>query len=137
LSRVLLVEDEEAIAELLAVNLRHEGYDVSIAIDAAQARDMVSHGLPDAVVLDWVLPDEPGVALLREWRANERTCHLPIMILSAHASEAHKIEGLDAGADGYMTKPFSLQELLADVRSLLRRTRTSASAASTTRKQSD
>lgn len=121
MSRVLVVEDEAAIAELLALNLRHAGHEVVTAADAAQAEAAVDAVLPALVVLDWMLPDRSGLALARRWRADARTRELPIIMLTARDDERDKIAGLDAGADDYLTKPFSPQELLARVRALLRR----------------
>jgi two-component system phosphate regulon response regulator PhoB len=118
---ILVVEDEPAIAELIAINLRHGGYDVTIAGDAAQAQDVIDGVLPNLVVLDWMLPGQSGHALARQWRAEARTRELPIIMLTARAEEADKISGLDAGADDYLTKPFSASELLARIRALLRR----------------
>jgi two-component system phosphate regulon response regulator PhoB len=121
MSRILVVEDEPAIAELIALNLRHAGYEVTIAGDAAQARDAVDGMLPSLVVLDWMLPGTSGQALARQWRGEQRTRDLPIIMLTARAEEADKVAGLDAGADDYLTKPFSATELLARIRAVLRR----------------
>ena len=118
---VLVVEDESAIAELVSINLRHSGFDVVIAANAEQACAEVNAVLPDVVVLDWMLPGEPGVDLARRWRADSRTRELPIILLTARAEEGDKVLGLDAGADDYLTKPFSVRELMARVRALLRR----------------
>lgn len=122
MARILVVEDEAAIAELLAMNLRHAGHEVSLAADAAQAQREVDGVLPDLVLLDWMLPGLNGPALLRRWRAVERTRSLPVIMLTARAGEADKVSGLDAGADDYLPKPFALEELLARMRALLRRT---------------
>lgn len=119
--RVLIVEDEPAIAELLAVNLRHQGFDPAVAADAEQAQKEVDRVLPDLVLLDWMLPGASGLSLAKRWRSAERTKTLPILMLTARGGESDKIEGLDAGADDYITKPFSTQELLARVRAVLRR----------------
>ncbi|MBK6866180.1 MAG: phosphate regulon transcriptional regulator PhoB [Ideonella sp.] len=121
MSRVLVVEDESAIAELIAINLRHAGHEVTLATTAAQAHDEVSRALPDLVVLDWMLPGESGLALARRWRADARTRELPLILLTARAEEADKVAGLDAGADDYLSKPFSTSELLARIRAVLRR----------------
>jgi two-component system, OmpR family, phosphate regulon response regulator PhoB len=121
MSRILIVEDEPAIAELVAINLRHVGYEVAIAADADQAQREIGAALPDLVVLDWMLPGQSGLALARRWRADARTRDLPIIMLTARDQEPDKIAGLDAGADDYLTKPFSTNELLARVRALLRR----------------
>jgi two-component system phosphate regulon response regulator PhoB len=121
MTRILVVEDEPAIAELVAINLRHEGFEVSIAADAATAVQRTDERLPDLAILDWMLPGRSGLQLAREWRAQQRTKALPIIMLTARAEEADKLAGLDTGADDYLTKPFSTKELLARVRALLRR----------------
>jgi two-component system, OmpR family, phosphate regulon response regulator PhoB len=121
MSRILVVEDEAAIAELISLNLRHAGFEVTIAGDAEQALVAVDGVLPSLVVLDWMLPGQSGHALARQWRSEPRTRALPIIMLTARAEEADKISGLDAGADDYLTKPFSANELLARIRALLRR----------------
>ena len=121
MSRILVVEDESAIAELIAINLRHAGYEVTIAAAADQAQTEVDQVLPDLVVLDWMLPGQSGLALARRWRSQARTRELPIIMLTARAEEADKVSGLDAGADDYLVKPFSPRELLARAKALLRR----------------
>ena len=121
MSRILVVEDEPAIAELISINLRHAGFEVTIAGDAEQAQVAVDGILPSLVVLDWMLPGQSGHALARAWRAQPRTRELPIIMLTARAEEADKVAGLDAGADDYLTKPFSANELLARIRAVLRR----------------
>jgi len=121
MSLVLVVEDEAAIAELILLNLRHSGYTVSIAADADQAQAAVDRVLPDLVLLDWMLPGQSGLQLAKRWRSEARTRELPIIMLTARADEADKINGLDAGADDYLTKPFSTKELLARIRAVLRR----------------
>ena len=121
MSRILIVEDEPAIAELVAINLRHAGFDVKVVGDADAAQEAVDDILPSLVVLDWMLPGRSGHALVRQWRAAPRTRALPVIMLTARSEEADKVSGLDAGADDYLTKPFSANELLARIRSLLRR----------------
>lgn len=121
MSRILVVEDESAIAELISINLRHAGFEVTLAGSATQAQYEVDRVLPDLVVLDWMLPGQSGVALARQWRGTARTKELPIIMLTARAEEGDKIAGLDAGADDYVTKPFSTNELLARIRAVLRR----------------
>ncbi len=121
MSRVLVVEDESAIAELIAINLRHAGYEVTIAGDAEQAQAALDGVLPDLAILDWMLPGASGLALAKRWRTQARTRELPIIMLTARAEEADKIAGLDAGADDYLVKPFSPNELLARIRAVLRR----------------
>jgi two-component system phosphate regulon response regulator PhoB len=122
MTRVIVVEDEPAIAELVAINLRHEGFEVGIAADVAAATAQVDERLPDLAIVDWMLPGgRSGLQLARDWRAQGRTKSLPIIMLTARAEEADKLAGLDGGADDYLTKPFSTKELLARVRALLRR----------------
>src|SRR3954470_1023936 len=121
MSRILMVEDEATIAELVAINLRHAGYEVTVAADAEQAQAAVDAVLPDLVVLDWMLPGQSGLALARQWRTQTRTREMPLIMLTARVEEADKISGLDAGADDYLTKPFSPRELLARIRAVLRR----------------
>lgn len=121
MSRILVVEDESAIAELISINLRHAGFEVTLAASADQAQYEVDRVLPDLVVLDWMLPGQSGLALARQWRSASRTKELPIIMLTARAEETDKVSGLDAGADDYLTKPFSTNELLARIRAVLRR----------------
>lgn len=119
--RVLIVEDEPAIAELIAVNLRHGGFDPVVAQDSVAAQRELDAVLPDVILLDWMLPGQSGVALARHWRKQARTRSIPILMLTARGDEPDKVAGLDAGADDYITKPFSTQELLARIRAVLRR----------------
>ena len=121
MSRVLVVEDEAAIAELISLNLRHAGYEVTVAPDSVRAIAEVDKVLPDLVILDWMLPGQSGLTLAKRWRAEVRTRDLPIIMLTARADEPDKIAGLDAGADDYLTKPFSTNELMARIRAVLRR----------------
>ncbi len=121
MSRVLVVEDEAAIAELISINLRHAGFEVKIAGTADEAQIEVDRVLPDLVLLDWMLPGASGLQMAKRWRADQRTRELPIIMLTARAEEGDKIHGLDAGADDYLTKPFSTQELMARIRAVLRR----------------
>ena len=119
--RVLIVEDEAAIAELVAVNLRHNGFTPIWAEDGEAAQRELGAVLPDVVLLDWMLPGQSGLQLARKWRADPRTKSIPILMLTARGDEPEKVAGLDAGADDYITKPFSTQELLARIRAVLRR----------------
>ena len=121
MSRIVVVEDESAIAELIAINLRHAGHEVTLAASAEQAQRAIDAVLPDLVVLDWMLPGQSGLALARQWRASERTRELPIIMLTARGEESDKVAGLDAGADDYIAKPFSTNELMARIRAVLRR----------------
>lgn len=119
--RILIVEDEPDIAELVAVNLRHNGFAPVWAEDGAGAQLEIDSVLPDAILLDWMLPGQSGLALARRWRADPRTRAIPILMITARGDEPDKVAGLDAGADDYITKPFSTQELLARIRAVLRR----------------
>ena len=119
--RVLIVEDEPAIAELLAVNLRHSGFQPTWAMDSVTAQCELDAVLPDVILLDWMLPGESGLSLARKWRADPRTKAVPIIMLTARGDEHDRVSGLDAGADDYITKPFSTKEMLARIRAVLRR----------------
>jgi len=119
--QILVVEDEPSIAELIAINLTHAGYEVERAMQADIAAALMKEKLPSLLILDWMLPGKSGVQFARELRANERTRGLPILMLTAKSEEVDKVLGLDSGADDYVTKPFSPKELVARVRALLRR----------------
>ena len=118
---ILLVEDEPAILELLVVNVMQCGYRTAQAHDAAGAMAHISRALPDLILLDWMLPDVSGVELVRRLRADMRTRDIPIIMLTARAEERDKVQGLESGADDYITKPFSPRELKARIRAVLRR----------------
>ncbi len=120
-ARILVVEDEPAIQSLIEVNLHRAGHTVILADDAAAARREVQQALPDLVLLDWMLPGVSGIDFARQLRADVRTRRLPIIMLTARAEERDKIEGLDIGADDYVTKPFSPRELMARIKAVLRR----------------
>jgi len=120
-SIVLVVEDEPAIQELVAVNLEHAGYQARRASSAEEADALVRDALPDVILLDWMLPGISGLAYARRLRGAERTRRIPIIMLTARAEERDKIEGLESGADDYLTKPFSPKELLARIKAVLRR----------------
>jgi two-component system phosphate regulon response regulator PhoB len=109
MARVLVVEDESAIAELIAVNLRHNGMLAILAADGEAAQLAIDDVLPDVILLDWMLPGLSGLVLARRWRADPRTKTIPILMLTARGDEPDKVAGLDAGADDYITKPFSTQ----------------------------
>lgn len=121
LARILVVEDEPAIAELIAVNLRHGGFVAVLAEDGVAAQRAVDETLPDAILLDWMLPGQSGLQLARQWRKDARTKTIPILMLTARTDEVDRVAGLDAGADDYISKPFSTQEMLARIRAVLRR----------------
>jgi len=118
---VLIVEDEPAIAELISVNLRHNGFRPIWAMDGSTAQAELDDTLPDVILLDWMLPGESGLALAKRWRAHPRTKSIPIIMLTARGDEVDRVAGLDAGADDYIAKPFSTKELLARMRAVLRR----------------
>src|SRR5512132_4036499 len=118
---VLIVEDEPAILELIAVNLEHAGFETLRATSAEEAGRLLGDILPDLVLLGWMLPGQSGLALARRLRGDARTREMPLIFLTARGDEPDKVAGLDAGADDYITKPFSTQELLARVRAALRR----------------
>uniref|UniRef100_UPI0035B42C0F phosphate regulon transcriptional regulator PhoB n=1 Tax=Hylemonella sp. TaxID=2066020 RepID=UPI0035B42C0F len=118
---VLVVEDEPAIAELIAVNLRHNGFRPTLAMDGDSAQREIDAMVPDLVLLDWMLPGASGLTLARRWRSDARTKTVPIIMLTARGDEVDRVAGLDAGADDYMSKPFSTKEMLARIRAVLRR----------------
>jgi two-component system, OmpR family, phosphate regulon response regulator PhoB len=121
-ARILVVEDEPAIAELVCVNLRHNGFEPVCTADGDAAQREIDAVLPDAILLDWMLPGASGVALARKWRNDSRTRAVPILMLTARGDESDKVSGLESGADDYITKPFSPKELIARIRAVLRRT---------------
>jgi two-component system phosphate regulon response regulator PhoB len=118
---ILVVEDEPQVQELVAVNLEHAGHRVRRASSAGEAVTSIREELPDVLILDWMLPDESGLSLTRRLREDERTRGLPILMLTARAMEHDKISGLEAGADDYLTKPYSPKELAARIKAVLRR----------------
>jgi two-component system, OmpR family, phosphate regulon response regulator PhoB len=119
--RILIVEDEPAIAELLSVNLKHNGFAPIWVGEGVAAQRELDAVLPDVILLDWMLPGQSGLSLARKWRADSRTKNIPIILLTAKGDEPDKVAGLDSGADDYITKPFSIKELLARIRAILRR----------------
>ncbi len=120
---VLVVEDEDALATLLDYNLMKEGFRVERAADGEEALLRVSEEPPDLVVLDWMLPKVSGVEVCRQLRAGSETRRTPVLMLTARGEETDKVRGLDTGADDYLVKPFSMSELVARIRALLRRAR--------------
>lgn len=118
---VLIAEDEPAQMELLRYNLEKEGYRVLTAPDGEEALELVRDEVPDLVLLDWMMPNLSGIELCRRLRRNSETRRIPIMMLTARGEESDRIRGLDIGADDYLVKPYSVRELLARVRALLRR----------------
>jgi two-component system phosphate regulon response regulator PhoB len=120
---VLVVEDEEALSQLLKYNLEKEGYRVSVAKDGEEALVVADEVKPDLVLLDWMLPKAPGIEVCRRLRARQETRNTPIVMLTARDEEGDRIRGLDTGADDYISKPFSMTELLARLRAVMRRIR--------------
>lgn len=120
-AHILVIESTPAIQELIALNLGMAGHRVSRAADAESAMLMLEDSLPDMLLLDWNLPGQSGLSLVRRLRAQSRTRSLPIMMVTARCGEPDKIMALEAGADDYMTKPFSPREMVARVHCLLRR----------------
>jgi two-component system phosphate regulon response regulator PhoB len=118
---ILVVEDEPAIQELIAYACRTSGFEVRRADSVRAAREAIGGELPDLVLLDWMLPDRPGIELLRDLRGQERTRDLPVIMLTAKGNEADRVTGLDAGADDYVVKPFSPRELVSRIRAVFRR----------------
>ncbi len=120
---ILVVEDEDALSTLLQYNLEKEGYDVVVATDGEEALTVVSERLPDLIVLDWMLPKVSGIEVCRRLRARPESRNVPIIMLTARGEETDRIRGLDTGADDYVVKPFSMTELTARIRAVLRRIR--------------
>jgi two-component system phosphate regulon response regulator PhoB len=120
--RIVIVEDEPAISELVAVNLRHAGYAIEQAGDATQAMSLIQAQQTDLLVLDWMLPGTSGIELAKRLRATEAYRLMPILMLTARAQEGDKLQGFEVGVDDYLTKPFSPRELVARVSAVLRRT---------------
>ena len=121
--QVLVVEDEEALSTLLQYNLEKEGYGVRLAADGEEALVQVDERLPDLIVLDWMLPKISGIEVCRRLRGRVETRNVPIVMLTARGEESDRIRGLDTGADDYVIKPFSMTELTARLRAVLRRIR--------------
>jgi len=120
---VLVVEDETALVTLLHYNLEREGYRVLEARDGEEAMLVASEEKPDVVILDWMLPQLSGIEVCRRLRTRQETRNIPIIMLTARGEESDRIRGLDTGADDYITKPFSMTELLARLRAVMRRIR--------------
>lgn len=118
---ILIVEDEPAIQELVSYTCTSHGYQVGRAESVSAAWEQIRAQLPELIILDWMLPDRTGIELLRELRAQERTRHVPVIMLTARGSEPDRVSGLDAGADDYIVKPFSPRELMSRVRAVFRR----------------
>ena len=121
--KILLVEDDANLVELIRYNLDKEGFDVVSTPDGEEALVVADESAPDLVVLDWMLPKAPGIEVCRRLRARQDTRNTPIVMLTARTEESDRIRGLDVGADDYLTKPFSMNELLARLRAVMRRIR--------------
>ena len=124
--RVLVVEDEAAQRDVLAYNLEAEGFDVETAENGDEALLLVDEGLPDLLLLDWMLPGVSGIEVCRRMKMRRETCNVPIIMLSARSEEVDRVRGLEIGADDYVIKPYSVAELMARARAQLRRTRPGA-----------
>ena len=120
--RILVIDDDPAISELVAVNLEMAGYDVSQAEDGIKGQALALQLLPDLIMLDLMLPKVDGFTVCQRLRRNERTAEIPVLMLTALSQTQDKVEGFNAGADDYLTKPFEVEEMLARIRALLRRT---------------
>jgi two-component system phosphate regulon response regulator PhoB len=120
---ILVVEDEDALSTLLSYNLEKEGYKVCVAADGEDGLMQVDEAQPDLIVLDWMLPKVSGIEVCRRLRSRPETRNIPIIMLTARGEESDRIRGLDTGADDYVTKPFSMTELTARIRAVLRRIR--------------
>ena len=120
---VLIVEDEPAQREVLTYNLQAEGYRIAVAVDGEQALVLVEEEMPDVIVLDWMLPAVSGIEVCRQLKTRSATRAIPIIMISAKSEEVDRVRGLETGADDYVVKPYSVSELLARVRTQLRRVR--------------
>jgi two-component system phosphate regulon response regulator PhoB len=120
--QILIVEDELPIREMIAYGLRRAGFEVREAADSRSARSQLADKRPDLLLVDWMLPDMSGLELTRLIKREAATRDLPVILLTARATEADKVAGLDGGADDYVTKPFSPRELLSRINAVLRRT---------------
>ena len=121
--RVLIVEDEKALAEILEYNFKKEGYVVDTASDGEIALDKIIFKAPDLIILDWMLPKLSGIELCRKVRSTKKVKNIPIIMLTARGEEEDRLKGLEMGADDYVTKPFSINELLARAKAVLKRIR--------------
>ncbi|MFT7441228.1 MAG: two-component system phosphate regulon response regulator PhoB, partial [Sulfitobacter sp.] len=128
--QILLVEDEPAQREILAYNLTSEGFEVRRAENGEEAMLLVAEALPDLVILDWMMPLLSGIEVCRQLKTREDTRHIPVIMLSARSEEVDTVRGLETGADDYVVKPYSMRELMARVRTQLRRVRPATGGAS-------
>ena len=121
--RVLIVEDEDTLIELLEYNFKKEGYTVETATDGESALDKILFKSPDLIILDWMLPKLSGIELCRQIRNTKQIKNIPVIMLTARGEERDRLKGLEMGADDYVTKPFSINELLARAKAVLKRVR--------------
>jgi two-component system phosphate regulon response regulator PhoB len=121
-ARILIVDDEAPIREMLRMSLEMKGFECSEAADAVQAHGAILDSKPDLVLLDWMMPGTSGIELIRRLKRDQASAQVPVILLTARSEEDNKIHGLEAGADDYITKPFSPRELIARINALLRRT---------------
>jgi len=121
--RVLIVEDEDTLIELLEYNFKKEGYTVETATDGESALDKILFKSPDLIILDWMLPKLSGIELCRQIRNTKQIKNIPVIMLTARGEERDRLKGLEMGADDYVTKPFSINELLARAKTVLKRVR--------------
>ncbi len=119
--KMLIVEDEEALLDLLKFNFNKEGYKIDTATDGETALEKILYKPPDIIILDWMLPELSGIELCRRIRKHKEHKNIPIIMLTAKGEEEDKLRGLETGADDYITKPFSVNELVARVKAVLRR----------------
>ena len=121
MTKILIIEDEKALQTILTYNLENQGYEVKSVLDGKKALSAIQKEMPDLILLDWMLPNMSGVEICKAIRQNHKLRSLLVLMLTARGDEADKVSGLSIGADDYMTKPFSLPELLARIKALLRR----------------
>jgi two-component system phosphate regulon response regulator PhoB len=119
--RILIIEDEKPIRDMVYFALDSDGYEIIEAVDGREATEKLAQELPSLILMDWMLPDVSGLELVRRIKRDAITSHIPIIMLTAKTEERDKIQGLDSGADDYITKPFSVRELSARIRAVMRR----------------
>jgi two-component system phosphate regulon response regulator PhoB len=119
--KILIIEDEKAIREMIRFALSSTGFEIIEAGNATEAKKKIATNLPDLILLDWMLPDISGIEYLKKLRNNNQLKNIPVIMLTAKAEEENKVKGLDAGADDYITKPFSPNELIARIKTIFRR----------------
>lgn len=119
--RILIIEDEQPIREMICFALENAGFEIQQAADVRQAQLMIAEALPDLILLDWMLPGISGIDYARRLKKEDLTREIPIIMLTARTEEEHKVQGLESGADDYVTKPFSPRELAARIKAVLRR----------------